>query len=485
MNTKLIQNIILLLTLFSSTLNYAQNKSEKPNFLFILVDDLGYMDIGANNPNTFYETPNIDNLAKRGVLFTNGYAAAPVCSPTRASILTGKYPARNDNTAHFGAPQPYEKDRIKNKPLLPAQYIDYMDLNEITIAEALLEGGYKTMFAGKWHLGGEGKWPEDQGFEINKGGWTRGGPYGGEKYFSPYGNPSLKDGKDGEHLPDRLANETVLFIKDSSEEPFFAYLSFYSVHTPLIGRPDLVKKYEKKREQLEKGQEIWGKDGNSKLRLVQEHAVYAAMIEAMDQAVGKVLKSLKELNLDKNTVVIFMSDNGGMSTSHGHPTSNFPLRAGKGWLYEGGIREPLIISWPSKFASRTDHTPVTSTDFYPTILDLAGLPIKPKQHVDGSSLASLLKENKKIKRKALYWHYPHWGNQGGTPGTVIRNGDYKLIKYYTKRPTELFNLKKDISETKNLVDSKKGKARKMEKMLDQWLQETDAKFPSPNPNYKE
>ncbi|GAH04827.1 unnamed protein product, partial [marine sediment metagenome] len=222
---------------------------------------------------------------------------------------------------------------------------------------------------------------------------------------------------------------------------------------------------------------------DSKVRLVQEHAVYAAMVEAMDRAVGKVLKSLKKLKLDKNTVVIFMSDNGGLSTSGGHPTSNLPLRAGKGWLYEGGIREPMLISWPGKFESRTDDTPVTSTDFYPTILELAGLPLKPEQHVDGISLASLLKENKKLKREALYWHYPHWGNQGGTPGAVIRNGDYKLIQYFTDKPTELFNLKKDIGETKSLADSKKDKVQKMERMLNQWLQETDAKLPSPNPYY--
>lgn len=251
--------IVFLSTLFFSCKK--QKEEPKTNFLFILVDDFGYMDARCYNPNTFYETPHIDQLASEGVRFTNAYAACPVCSPTRSSILTGKYPARTDNTAHFGAPQPYEPKRVKNKPLLPAPYIDKMVLSEVTIPEALKEHGYKTFFAGKWHLGGEGHWPQHQGFEINKGGWTRGGPYGGKKYFSPYGNPSLEDDPEGEHLPDRLAQETIDFIRSNKENPFFAYLSFYSVHTPLMGRPDLVEKYKKKREGLDKTKPIWGKEG--------------------------------------------------------------------------------------------------------------------------------------------------------------------------------------------------------------------------------
>mgnify|MGYP006279020779 FL=1 len=348
-------------------------KQEKPNFLFILADDLGYKDLGCYG-SSFHETPNLDELASQGVKFTDAYAACPVSSPTRSSIMTGKHPARTDNTDWFGAPQPnnVEDHWTRNKPLLPAPYKEYMALEEVTLAEALKAGGYNTFFAGKWHLGPTEKyWPTQQGFDVNKGGWRAGGPYGGNKYFSPYGNPKLEDGPEGEHLPDRLAKETVKFIEDHKNEPFLAYLSFYSVHNPQMAREDLRKKYENKKERL--GLEVrWGKEGDRKERLVQCSPVYAGMVEAMDLAVGKVLEKLESAGLDDNTVVIFMSDNGGLSTSEGHPTSNVPLRAGKGWLYEGGIREPMIIKWPGVTnAGTVCEVPVTSTDFYPTMLEMA------------------------------------------------------------------------------------------------------------------
>lgn len=480
-------NLFFIIISFSLVLltSCANKEQEKPNFLFILVDDFGYMDAGCYNPNTFYETPGIDKLASEGVRFTNAYAACPVCSPTRSSILTGKYPARTDNTAHFGGPQPYEPKRVKNEPLLPAPYIDKMVLSETTIPEALKEHGYKTFFAGKWHLGGEGHWPQHQGFEINKGGWTKGGPYGGKKYFSPYGNPSLKDGPEGEHLPDRLADETINFIKENKENPFFAYLSFYSVHTPLMGRPDLVEKYKKKAAALKNTGPIFGVEGDRKVRLVQKHAVYAAMVEAMDEAIGKVLNELEKQRLDENTVVFFMSDNGGLSTSEGHPTSNLPLRAGKGWLYEGGIREPMLIKWPGKSkAGTTEATPVTSTDFYPTILEMANVPLLPEQHADGVSLASLLKKGKKLDREVIFWHYPHYGNQGGTPGAAVRQGDFKLIEYFEDKPSELYNLSTDPSEKTNLADSNPEKVKELSALIKEMYKETDAKFPSPNPAFK-
>jgi len=459
-----------------------QEKAKTPNFLFILVDDLGYMDVGCNNPNTFYETPNIDQLASEGVRFTNAYAACPVCSPTRASILSGKYPARMATTDYFGAAQPEEWKR--NTRLLPASYTEELPLEEITLPEALKENGYATFFAGKWHLGEEGFWPEDQGFDVNKGGWSRGGPYGGKKYFSPYGNPRLEDGPEDEHLPDRLASETAKFIEENQENPFLAYLSFYSVHTPLIGRPDLVEKYNRKKEQLQLPDSIWGKEGYRKLRLVQEHAVYAAMVEAMDQAVGKVLNKLKELNLDKNTVVIFMSDNGGLSTSEGHPTCNLPLRAGKGWLYEGGIREPMIIKWTGNAEpGSVDETPVTSTDFYPTILEMANLTSKPDQHMDGVSLVSLLKKDGAPEREAIFWHYPHYGNQGGSPGSAVRKGNYKLIEFFGDKPSELYDLSTDIGEKKDLSVEMPEKVNELKTLLHHWQQETGAKFPTENQNF--
>jgi arylsulfatase A-like enzyme len=464
----------------------AKRNSKKQNFVFILVDDLGYMDIGVNNPDTFYETPNIDRLASQGMRFTDAYAACPVCSPTRASIMAGKYPARMDTTDWFGAPQP---ERAKNhwtgkKKLLPASYVEQLPLKEVTIAEALKEAGYNTFFAGKWHLGPtEEYWPENQGFDVNKGGWLRGGPYGPGKYFVPYGNPRLEDGPKGEHLPDRLATETVKFIKQNKDNPFLAYLSFYSVHTPLISREDLKQKYLKKKEKL--GLEAkWGQDHQRKVRLVQEHAVYAGMVEAMDMACGKVLEALKELGLEDNTAIFFMSDNGGLSTSEGSPTSNLPLRGGKGWLYEGGIREPMIIKWPGVTkAGSTCGEPVISTDFYPTMLQMAGLELKPAQHIDGVSLVPLLKGKRSPKPRPIFWHYPHYGNQGGSPGAAVRLGDYKLIEFFEDDHIELYDLKKDIGEKKDLSKKMPKKAAQFRKILNDWQKEVDAKMPTPNPDY--
>ncbi|MEO6239359.1 MAG: sulfatase-like hydrolase/transferase, partial [Vicinamibacterales bacterium] len=289
-----------------------------PNIVFILADDLGYMDIGANNPHTFYETPNIDRLAAQGMRFTDGYAACPVCSPTRASLLTGKYPQRTGVTDYIGAAQPEEWKRLTK--LLPAPYRTELALAETTLPEAFKAHGYATFFAGKWHLGPQGHWPENQGFDVNMGGIDRGGPYGGDKYFSPYDNPRLPDGPPGEHLPDRLATETVKFIEAHRNQPFLAYLSFYSVHTPLMARPDLERKYEAKANSLKFDGPVWGTEHANKVRLVQNHAVYAGMVEAMDQAVGKVLAALDSLNLTEHTIVVFMSDNGGLATSEGWPT---------------------------------------------------------------------------------------------------------------------------------------------------------------------
>jgi arylsulfatase A-like enzyme len=451
----------------------------KPNIVFFLADDLGYMDIGANNPRTFYETPNIDALAVKGMRFKQGYAACPVCSPTRASILTGKYPPRVGITDFIGAAQP-EKWARPTK-LLPAPYSEKLAHEEITLAEAFKAHGYATFFAGKWHLGPTNYWPEDQGFDINIGGIDRGGPYGGNKYFSPYGNPRLPDGPPGEHLPDRLATETAKFIEANRDRPFLAYLSFYSVHTPLMAREDLQKKYEAKAKTLPTNGPAWGQERERKVRLVQDHAVYAGMVEAMDQAVGKVLAALERAGLAERTVVVFMSDNGGLSTSEGHPTSNLPLRAGKGWLYEGGIREPMIIHAPGVTrAGSTCDTPVTSTDFYPTLLELAGLPPLPRQHVDGVSLVTLLK-GESLARGPLFWHYPHYGNQGGSPGGAVRDGDWKLIEWY-EGGLELFNLKDDLGEQHDLARENPAKVKELQPKLVAWRKEVGAKMPAPKPS---
>jgi len=455
--------------------------------VFFLVDDLGWKDLGCYG-SRFYETANVDRLAAEGMRFTEAYAACPVCSPTRASIMTGKYPARLATTDYFGAPQPdtVQKHWTKDKPLLPAHYEDRLPLEEVTLAEALKEHGYATFFAGKWHLGPEGFWPEDQGFDVNQGGIERGGPYGGKRYFSPYGNPRLPDGPDGEHLPDRLATETCRFIETSKDRPFLAYLAFYSVHVPLMSRADLQAKYEEKAKHVPHEGPAWGKEGDRQVRLVQDHAVYAGMVEAMDQAVGKVLDTLDRLDLARDTVVFFMSDNGGLSTSEGHPTCNLPLRAGKGWLYEGGIREPMMVRWPGVVAAGgTCDEPVTSTDFYPTMLEMASLPLKPGQHLDGRSMVPLLKQQAKQGPRAFYWHYPHYGNQGGSPGGAVRLGDYKLIEFYEDSRVELYNLRDDLGEQHDLAARMPAKAAELRRMLHEWRSQVGARMPTPNPNRKE
>ena len=444
-----------------------------PNILFILVDDLGWADVGFNNPDTFYDTPNLDRLASGSLRFTNAYAAAPVCSPTRAAILSGKYPARLATTDYFGAPQPdgVSTHWTATKPLLPAPYVDRLPLNEVTMAEAFREAGYVTFFAGKWHLGPEGFWPEQQGFDVNRGGITRGGPYGGDRYFSPYGNPRLEDGPAGEHLPDRLARETVSFISGQSEAPFFAFLSFYSVHTPLMARADLEEKYSARAASAPPDQ--WGTEGDRRVRLVQNHAVYAGMVEAMDEAVGTVLDHLEETGRLANTVVVFTSDNGGLSTSEGHPTSNLPLRAGKGWLYEGGIREPLLLSGPGVEPGVTDRL-TTSQDYYPTLLALSGLPARPEQHLDGLSMLEREAE------RPLFWHYPHYGNQGGTPGSAVRSGRYKLIEFFEDGRLELYDLETDVSESADLAVARPDLRDSLHAVLRHWRESVAARFPTAN-----
>ncbi|KKL92384.1 hypothetical protein LCGC14_1885230 [marine sediment metagenome] len=457
------------------------------NFVFFLVDDLGYMDIGANNPNCFYDTPNVDRLAGSGVRFTNGYAACPVCSPTRFSIMTGKYASRADATNYFSGRR---AERFASAPLH-----NRMDLEEVTLAEALKEHGYATFFAGKWHLGPKAPfWPENQGFDVNMGGISLGGPYGGKRYFSPYGNPRLEDGPDGEHLPDRLAAEACRFIEQNKDRPFLTYLSFYSVHTPLIAREDLRKKYQAKAERLgllDKKQfaaeeQNFATNQPRKVRIVQSHAVYGGMVEAMDLAVGRVLSKLDALGLADNTAVFFMSDNGGLSTSEGLPTCNLPLRGGKGWLYEGGIREPYIIRWPGVTrGGATCDVPVISTDFYPTMLDMAGLPPKSEQHLDGVSLVPLLKGDGKIDRDALFWHYPHYGNQGGFPGGAIRMGNWKLLERFEDGRVHLYNLAKDLGEKNDLAEKQPERVEAMRKRLHAWYKQVDAKFLQPKTDSKE
>ncbi len=453
---------------------------ERPNFVVIVADDLGYMDVGSYNAETFYETPNIDRLAREGMLFTDAYAAAPVCSPTRASIMTGRYPARLKTTDWFGAPQPETASThfTGSKPLRPASYFDTLPHAEVTVAEALGGDGYRTFYAGKWHLGSPGSYLEDHGFDINRGGWERGGPYGPGRYFPPYNNPRLEDGPAGEHLPDRLARETVAFIQNGDGTPFLAFLSFYSVHTPLMTRPDLEAKYAAKAQSL--APVTWGTEGERRVCEVQNHAIYAGMVEAMDQAVGKVLMALDSLGLARNTVVIFTSDNGGLSTSEGHPTSNLPLRAGKGWMYEGGIRVPFIVRWPDRVqASAVTADPVISNDILPTLVDIAGGKAVDLGG-DGSSLVPLLLRSESLSREALYWHYPHYGNQGGSPSAAVRRGRWKLIEFFETGHTELYDLEADASEQNDLSGVELGIAADLYVSLQDWQLSVDAWNPTSN-----
>lgn len=446
-----------------------------PNILVFVVDDLGYMDIGANNPDCFYETPHIDAFAKSAMRFTDGYAANPVCSPTRYSLVTGKYPSQVDATNFFSGKR---GGRFK-----PAPLNNKMPLEEVTIAQALKKKGYATFFAGKWHLGPtEEYFPQNRGFDINIGGGHNGGPYTGKKYFAPFKNPQIKEeSPDGEHLPTRLARETATFIEQNKETPFLAYLSFYSVHTPLMGRKDLIEKYHKKAEKITgkafgTEEQVSGEKPR-KLRILQNHAVYGAMMEAMDEAVGTVLQKLEDLNLTENTIVVFTSDNGGLSTSEGWPTSNLPLRGGKGWVYEGGIRVPWIIRYPGLTkAGSVNSEPISSIDLFPTLAQAAGAEVPPK--VDGLDLAPALK-GEPIAARPLFWHYPHYSNQGGIPSGAIREGDYKLIERYEDGRVHLYNLKKDLGEQIDIANKHPKLIKEMRGRLHSWYQEVDAKFLQP------
>lgn len=460
----------------------ADAKPARAPLVLFIADDLGWADLGCYG-STFHETPNLDRLAREGVRFTDAYAACPVCSPTRASIMTGLWPQRTGVTDYIGAPAPERWKR--NTVLLPAPYADRLARDAPTLAEALRAAGYATFFAGKWHLGPEGWWPEDRGFDVNMGGIDRGGPYGGDKYFSPYGNPRLADGPPGEHLPDRLATEAARFIEAQGDRPFFACLSFYSVHTPLMAREDLRRKYEEKRRRLGLA-ERWGREHTRDVRLVQDHAVYAGMVEAMDLAVGKVLDALDALDargLARDALVLFTSDNGGLSTSEGWPTSNAPLRGGKGWMYEGGIRVPLLVRWHgvARPGSVVD-APVTSPDIFPTLIEAAGARPAPGRALDGVSLVPLLSGGA-LPDRALFWHYPHYGNQGGAPSAAIRRGRWKLIEWLEDRRVEMFDLAADIGETTDLAREDPARADALLAELDAWQERVGARFPAPNPEY--
>jgi arylsulfatase A-like enzyme len=457
----------------------ASGGGRRPSVIVFIVDDLGQRDLACYG-STFYETPHIDQLAKTGVRLTSAYAACPVCSPTRASLITGLYPQRTGITDYIGAAQPAAWKR--NTRHLPAPYTTQLALEHVTIAERLRAAGYATFFGGKWHLGGDGFLSEDQGFDVNRGGTAQGGPYGGKKYFSPYGNPKLSDGPPGEHLPDRLATEAMRFMEEHREKPFLIWLPFYSVHTPLMARPDLEQKYLAKRMALDKVDQF-AAEPPRKVRMSQDHAVYAGMVEAMDQAVGKVLQRLEELRLDQNTLVIFTSDNGGLSTSEGSPTSNQPLRAGKGWLYEGGIRTASILRFPGRLpVAAMSDLPVISCDYVPTILDACQIDRNAAQ-LDGISLLPALQPGAAAQDRPLFWHYPHYGNQGGAPGAAVLEDGWKLIEWFEDGRLELFHIAEDASERVNLAADQPERLARLHRRLRAWQTEVGAQMSVVNPSW--
>jgi arylsulfatase A-like enzyme len=452
--------------------------ADRPNVLFILADDYGWRDVSIEG-STFYETPHIDRIAGEGMRFTQGYAACQVCSPSRASIMIGKFPARHGITDWIGAAEGEAWKR--NTKLLPPRYRHALPAEDTTLAEAFRDAGYRTFFAGKWHLGSEGSHPEDHGFEINKGGFHVGSPPGG--YFVPFRNPKLPDGPAGEALPERLGRETAAFIEANKDEPFLAYLSFYSVHGPIQSTKPLWKKYRDKAAALPTPDHRFIVDRTTPVRQVQDHPVYAGMVEAMDSAIGIVLDTLDRLQLTENTIVVFTSDNGGVSAGDGKSTSNLPLRGGKGRQWEGGIREPFYIKWPGVVPpGSTDGTPATGADLFPTLLDMVGLDLLPEQHVDGVSLVPVLKGGS-IPDRPLYWHYPHYGNQGGEPSSILREGNWKLIHYYEDGRKELYNLSTDPGEQTDLAAQQPDRTAEMAARLKKWLDDVGASFPTPNPRY--
>ncbi|MFN8239567.1 MAG: sulfatase [Bacteroidales bacterium] len=464
----------------------------KPNVIFILLDDYGYSDSGCYG-STFYETPNIDRLASAGLRFTNAYAACPVSSPTRAAIMTGRYPVRTGITDWIPGRQATNSGKPGDK-LISLPFKLNLDLEEVTIAEILRSNGYSTMISGKWHLGEDSlHWPESQGFMVNRGGYSAGAPVRNNKsngYFSPYGNPRLKDGKKGEYLTDRQTDEAIKFIESQGEKPFFLYLSYYAVHNPMQAKEDHLKYFTGKAarygldtiQAFSRERDWIRKDmsDNFKERIIQSNPVYAAMIYSVDENIGRLMRRLSDLGLDRNTVIIFTSDNGGLSTSEGSPTCNPPLRAGKGWLYEGGIRVPLIIKYPGRVKpGSVVNTPVSSIDFLPTIAAITRTGTG-NLDLDGIDISELFKRDR-LPERPLFWHYPHYSNQGVEPGSAIRLGRYKLIDNFEQERVELYDLETDISEAHDISSENPAERDKLLEMLTVWRDKNKARMMVPNP----
>jgi arylsulfatase A-like enzyme len=452
MKKHLLAAIVALVLPFPLALVHAETPA-RPNIVFILTDDLGWTDLGCFG-STFYETPNIDRLASQGMKFTSAYAACTVCSPTRASVLTGQYPARLHITDWIpGHKRPFARLSVSDWTMRLAPEVS-------NIAQVLKKVGYATASIGKWHLGDESCWPEKVGFDLNVAGCHRAQP---STYFSPYKIETLTDGPEGEFLSDRLTNEALKFIEANKDHPFFLYLPHYAVHTPLQAKPSVIAKYKAKADP----------------KATHHDAVYGALIESVDDCVGRLLAQLDELKLGANTVVVFASDNGGLIES----TSNAPLRAGKGSAYEGGVRVPLIVKWPGVTdAGSTCAVPVISADFYPTFAAMTGASVPASHTVDGRNIEPLLRQSGPLNREAVYWHYPHYHLGGATPYSAVRDGDFRLVEYHEDGRVELFDLKNDVGERHDLAAERPEKTAVLREQLHAWRREVGAQMPTPNPN---
>jgi arylsulfatase A-like enzyme len=506
------------------------NHEPKLNVVFFLVDDLGWRDLGCDG-STAYHTPNIDAFAKQGVRFSQAYAACPVCSPSRASILTGQYPARLHLTDWLPGRGNHPFQKLQN-----SKTVQHLPYNQKTLPQVLKDNGYRTAIFGKWHLGEDPESTKKQGFDLHVPEWNKGWP--NKTYFSPYGLKGLEGGPKGEYLTDRLTDEALKWVSENKDHPFFLYLAHFAVHDPIQGRPDLVAKYEQEMSRATFRGAPYVLEGNPddsapfsaealngllqdkryrgfsllphrtvKIRQHQDNPEFAGMVQSMDESLGRVLARLKQLKLEDRTIVIFFSDNGGMSAANfGNPnrripkanlnknysTSNLPLRGGKGWLYEGGIRVPLIVFNPKQppvpQGGSVCDVPVISTDFYATILDMLGLKSAQTQPngIDGMSFLPLLNGGKdaKIEKRALYWHWPHYSNHGAqSPGGAIRRGDFKLIEYYENNTAQLFNLRTDLQEAHDLSASQPEKTEELRTVLHAWRKSVNAEMPQPNPKY--
>ena len=458
------RSILVALAILHAGSLFGANRESKPNVVFFFIDDLGWTDLGYMG-SKYYESPHIDKLAKDGMVFMNAYANAPNCAPSRACLMSGKYSPRHGVYTVGNS----DRGSSKHRKLIPIKNATELADEFVTIGEALQAGGYVTATMGKWHLGDD---PTTQGFDVNVAGKSWGSPSGGG-YHSPYKYPNLENKEKGEYLTDRLGVEACKFIETNKDKPFFLYLTHYAVHTPIQAKPELKKKYQSKKPTER-----------------HKNPAYAAMIESTDDSVGAVLATLDRLELADDTIVIFFSDNGG----HGGVTSNAPLRGSKGMLYEGGIREPMIVKWPGVTKSGSICLEnVIGIDLYPTLLEATGSPSPKGYELDGVSIASLLRNaESKLPRKAIHWHFPAYlqgytarhGHFRTTPAAATRMGDWKLIEFFEDGVLELYNTAEDLAETKNLAKKNPKKTKELHDAMLAWRKAVKAPVPTElNPEY--